>query len=134
MKTILLATLLSFFSVSALGGVPYSSAKDKCKFMDEARQQIEANPYELAKSNVENNKIVFFSVGAGEAPVLPGFKKNEEFCINRSYKIEMIWVGGDVISCDGQKELAKEVLVWADKYNKQVKNLLLKLRKYKCDM
>ncbi len=102
--------------------------------MDEAGQKIKANPYELAKGNVEDDKIVFFSVGAGEAPVLPGFKNNEGMCVDRSYKVEMIWVAGDVISCDGQKELGKEVIIWAEKYNKQVKELLLKLRKYKCNM
>ena len=134
MKTILLAILLSFFLLTTLRGITYSSANDECKFMDEARHQIKANPYELAKANVENDKIVFFSVGAGEAGVLPGFKNHEERCINSSYRVEMIWVGGDVISCDGQLKLGEEVIIWAEKYNKQIKNLLLKFGKYQCNM
>lgn len=135
MKTTLLTILMIFFYLTTLGGIISASANDECKFMDEARHQIESSPYELAKANVENDKIVFFAVGAGFAGVVPDFKNNEEFmCVNNSYKVEMIWVGGDVISCEGQSELGEEVIAWAKKHNSQVKFLLIKSNKYKCSM
>ncbi|UCF91723.1 MAG: hypothetical protein JSW39_26195 [Desulfobacterales bacterium] len=103
--------------------------------MEEAMQQIEFDPDNLAKSNFESNKISFFSVGAGFAGVVPCFKNNEEFnCANNSYRIEMIWVGGDVISCKGQSELGKKVSDWAEKYNCRMKSLLIESKKYKCGM
>jgi hypothetical protein len=135
MKTTLLAILMIFSYLTTLGGIISASANDECKFMDEARQQSEASPYELAKTNVENDKIVFFSVGAGFAGVMPDFKNNEEFmCVDSSYKVEMIWVGGDVISCEGQSELGEKVIDWAEKYNKELKKLLIKSGEYKCRM
>jgi hypothetical protein len=109
---------------------------DDCRFMDEARHKIESNPYDLAKYNYKNDLIVFYSVGAGFAGVVPGFENYEkEFkCVDKTYKIEMIWVGGDVISCDGQSKLGDEVIAWAKKYKSQLRSLLIKSNKYRCSM
>ena len=119
----------------AFGSTVFASDQVDCNFMDEAMHQIELDPENLAQSNFESNKVLFYSVGAGFAGIVPCFENNEEFdCANNSHKIEMIWVGGDVISCEGQSELGKKVIDWAKKYNCRMKSLLIKQHQYKCGM
>jgi len=115
------------------GEASLASEKDECKFMDKASRQIQLNPDDLAKANFENNKIFFYSVGAGFAGIAPCFEKIEELnCVQNFHRLEMIWVGGDVISCKSQSELGKKVGAWAKKYNCRMKSFLIKNNQYKC--
>jgi hypothetical protein len=132
MRLIINIIVISF---TAFSSAAFASDQDRCAFMEKAMHQIKIDPDILAKSNFENDEILFYSVGAGIAGVIPCFENNKEFdCANNFYKIEMIWVGGDVISCEGQSELGKKVSDWAAKYNCRMKSLLKENNQYKCGM
>ena len=132
-RTMRLIINLVLISLMTFSSVALASDQDRCKFMKEATQQIEFDPDNLAESNFKGNKILFYSVGAGFAGVIPCFENNEEFdCANNLYRIELIWVGGDVISCEGQSELGNKVRDWAGKFNCRMKSLLIESNQYKC--
>jgi hypothetical protein len=132
MRLIINIIVISF---AAFSSAAFASDQDRCAFMEKAMHQIKLAPDILAKSNFENDEILFYSVGVGIAGIIPCFENNKEFdCANNFYKIEMIWVGGDVISCEGQSELGKKVSDWAAKYNCRMKSLLIENNQYKCGM
>lgn len=135
MRANILFIFISVVFMIDFGPAVLASEKDECTFMVEANRQIQLDPNDLAQANFENNKIFFYSVGTGFAGIVPCFENPEEFsCVNKFYKIDLIWVGGDVISCEGQSELEKKVTAWAKKYNCRLKSLLIERNQYKCGM
>src|SRR5262245_2819576 len=109
------------------------SSKPECGFMDEATRLLEETAPETAAREELFGKGQFLSIGSGRTPSRPGFATDRELdCVIAKYEFAMVWLGADVIMCEGQIEMAVRMDAYAEAYNQTVKSMLIEAGAYQC--